>query len=77
MKVPVIPESPFFKRHGPATLVDCSTRLFDLEGDPNQLAPTKDPVVERRLVRQMVGIMQANDAPRELYARFDLEVPAI
>ena len=36
MKVPVIPSSPFYKRHGPGALVDCGTRLFDLETDPNR-----------------------------------------
>lgn len=73
MKVPVIPESPYFKRHGPGVLIDCQTRLFDLYTSPNQTAPIDDPEIEERLKRKMVETMQANDAPKELYARFDLE----
>ena len=72
MKVPVISESPFFQRHGAAVLVDCHTRLFDLETDPNQTNPIKNPDAENRLARKMVEIMQDNDAPKELYQRFEL-----
>lgn len=72
MKVPVIPESPFFQRHGAGVLIDCHTRLFDLQTDPNQTAPIDDPKVEGRLVQRMVEIMRANDAPKELYKRFEL-----
>ena len=53
-------------------LIDCHTRLFDLETDPAQMAPINDSEVEDRLIRKMVEIMQANDAPDELYTRFDL-----
>lgn len=72
MKVPVIPESPFFKRHGPGVLTDCHTRLFDLQTDPTQSAPIHDPDVEKRLSLKIVAMMQDNDAPEELYQRFDL-----
>lgn len=72
MKVPVIPESPFFKRHGPGVLIDCHTRLFDLSVDPKQTSPIDNPEVEERLSRKMAETMMANDAPNELYDRFGL-----
>ena len=72
MKVPVIPESRFFQRNGAGVLMDCHTRLFDLQTDPNQMTPIDDPEVESWLVQKMVEIMQVNDAPAELYRRFHL-----
>lgn len=72
MKITVIPSSPFFKRHGPGALIDCSSRLFDLKNDPNQTTPIDNPEVEERLIRTMARIMMDNDAPEELYKRFDL-----
>jgi len=72
MKVPVIPESPYFKRHGPGVLIDCGNRLFDLNNDPTQTIPIHDSEVENRLICKMIEIMDANDAPEELYSRFDL-----
>ena len=73
MRIPVIAESPFFKRHGAAVLMDCETRLFDLQRDPHQAAPIDNPVVEANLVEQMTVIMRANDAPEELFDRFYLQ----
>jgi hypothetical protein len=49
------------------------TRLFDLDSDPQQLNPIDNPKVEARMLGQLVQLMQLNDAPKELYQRFDLE----
>jgi hypothetical protein len=49
------------------------TLLFDLESDPKQSAPIQNSEVEERLCRQMVELMQQNDAPPEQYARVGLE----
>jgi arylsulfatase A-like enzyme len=48
------------------------TLLFDLEQDPQQEEPLHDPVVEERLVRQMIRLMKENDAPEEQYQRLGL-----
>lgn len=45
------------------------TLLFDLADDPQQQQPRQDDEVEDRLLRQMVAIMQENDAPAEQYTR--------
>lgn len=50
------------------------TQLFDLENDPGQLQPIDDVIVEERLRAGIVEILQAHDAPHELYARYGLLV---
>lgn len=72
LRVPSTPLSPYFNRHGPGSLIDTKTRLFDLTVDPNQTTNTELIGVERRLVKEMIKHMQANDAPSELYERFKL-----
>lgn len=46
--------------------------LFDLETDPHQEQPIVDEETETRLIKLMVEMMQANDAPAEQYARLNL-----
>ena len=48
------------------------TLLFDLENDPDQMAPLKDDAIERRMILLMLKLMQANDAPLEQYERLGL-----
>ena len=72
MKVPVIPESPFFKRHGPGSLQDCDNRLYDLTSDQYQISCVKNKRVEKKLTHKMVELMKINDAPSELFDRFNL-----
>ncbi len=50
------------------------TQLFDLKADPGQLNPIRDAVVEERLRAGIVDILQAHDAPHELYARYGLPI---
>jgi hypothetical protein len=49
------------------------TVLYDTETDPGQMTPVDMPDVERRLIRDMLAIMRAHDAPAEAYARLDLD----
>ena len=49
-----------------------STLLFDIDADPQQLHPIQDAAVEARLVRQMVELLKANDAPQEQFVRLGL-----
>jgi hypothetical protein len=46
--------------------------LFDLEKDPAQEAPIQDREIEKRMIKHMVRLMRASDAPAELYERFGL-----
>lgn len=46
--------------------------LFDLQSDPGQENPIRDPQVELRLLKQMVTLMQENEAPQEQYERMGL-----
>lgn len=49
------------------------TQLFDLQADPSQLSPLRDPAVEHRLRRGIADMLDAHDAPRELFARYGLD----
>jgi arylsulfatase A-like enzyme len=48
------------------------TLLFDLEKDPKQEAPVQDGGIEKRMIKHMVRLMKASDAPVELFERFGL-----
>jgi len=48
------------------------TMLFDLEKDPDQEVPIQDQEIEKRMIKHMVDLMRASDAPLELYERFGL-----
>lgn len=48
------------------------TALYDLENDPNQLAPIDNPEVEKRMTNLMVRLMEENDAPAEQFERLSL-----
>ena len=46
--------------------------LFDLETDPQQENPIRDPEIEKRMMRLMVNLMNQNDSPREQFERLGL-----
>lgn len=52
--------------------VDSNDYLFDLSIDPTQMNPIKNETVEKCLINKMVLLMKENDAPKEIYERFDL-----
>ena len=77
LKVPVIERSPMNAAYGPGVMIENDTRLYDLESDPGQERPLRDPETEARLTGLMVELMAENDAPPEAFARIQVEaVPA-
>jgi len=53
------------------------TLLFDLQSDPQQEHPIRDPQVERRMIAHLMWLMQENDAPLEQYQRLGLPAKAL
>jgi arylsulfatase A-like enzyme len=53
-------------------LLDARTALFDLAADPAQRAPVDEPQQERRIRAQIAALLERNDAPAELFARYGL-----
>jgi arylsulfatase A-like enzyme len=51
---------------------DCRTVLYDLQNDPDQNAPYRDPVEEKRLEQEMIKVMRANEAPPEAFTRLGI-----
>jgi hypothetical protein len=72
LKVPVAPEGPWFRGYPPDTLLEDTTRLYDVEADPGQEHPLEDAAAERRLIALMRRLMVLNDAPPEALARVGL-----
>jgi arylsulfatase A-like enzyme len=64
-------------RTGPwqETALEYGTMLFDLQADPAQEHPIHDPAAEARMIGLMTGLMAANDAPDEQYARLGVAAP--
>jgi arylsulfatase A-like enzyme len=73
LKVPCDEKSPVYNTIGAGRQIDVRSRLYDLATDPGQLQPIEAPEVRDRLMRAMVALMRANDAPREAYRRFGVE----
>jgi arylsulfatase A-like enzyme len=48
--------------------------LFDLKNDPAQEKPIVDETIERRMIRLLLDLMQANDAPPDQYERLGLPI---
>ena len=48
------------------------TLLFDLQKDPAQEHPLRDPVIEKRMMGHLVHLMRENDAPPEQFDRLGL-----
>ena len=55
---------------------DTTTVLYDLEADPAQDKPFRDPAIEARLQASMARVMARNDAPAEAFTRLGLAVPS-
>lgn len=53
----------------PSRCTRLDTMLFDMQEDPHQLNPIRNPEAEERLLRQMARIMREHDAPKEQYIR--------
>lgn len=74
LRIPSTEKSAVYRRHGAGAQIPALTKtvLYDVEADPGQARPIEAPAVEHRLIEEMVAIMRAHDAPRELYRRFHL-----
>jgi arylsulfatase A-like enzyme len=72
MRIPVIPESPWYSSHGPAAMEDSATLLFDVAADPHQQTPLDDAGLHASMTSKLVAEMRRNDAPPEAFARLDL-----
>jgi arylsulfatase A-like enzyme len=72
LRVPVVPDSPWFQSHGPAVIEPSASLLFDLAADPGQERPLKDSDAEARLTRLMRAEMERQNAPPEAFARLGL-----
>ncbi len=72
LKIRLDPKNTQVGQDGQA-LSDCETSLFDLENDPSQDSPIKDPSAVARLSQEITRHFQRNDAPLELYEHFALE----
>jgi len=57
------------------TLEDCQTVLYDIENDPKQVKPIKNPNTEKRLNELIALEFARHDAPLELYTHFGLTKP--
>ena len=53
------------------------TLLFDLQSDPKQEHPIKDPEVEQHMIAHLMRLMQENDAPPEQFQRLGLPGPVL
>ncbi|MEI6808438.1 MAG: sulfatase [bacterium] len=49
------------------------TKLFDLQSDPHQKIPIKNPGIEKIMTSHLVRLMRENDAPSEQYVRLGLK----
>ena len=48
------------------------TRLYDVVADPGQRSPLNDPALERRMIDQLLRLMDECEAPAEQFARLGL-----
>lgn len=73
LKIPTVPKFPGIGRYlEPGFFQDTDTVLYDLERDPGQMYPIRDPEVEARLTDLMVSLMKDTEAPPEAYVRLGL-----
>jgi hypothetical protein len=48
------------------------TMLFDLKDDPEQKHPIENKEIEKQMIKHMIRLMKANDAPEEQFERLGL-----
>jgi arylsulfatase A-like enzyme len=77
LKVPVVNRSPMYDNYGPGCLMESDTRLYDLQADPGQQNPLRDPQAEARMIGLMRALMADNEAPPEAFARLGFSPPEI
>ena len=75
--MPVDNRSPMYDNYGPGCLMESDTRLYDLQADPGQQNPLRDPQAEARMIGLMRALMADNEAPPEAFARLGFSPPEI
>jgi arylsulfatase A-like enzyme len=76
LRVPVIARSPMYNNYGPGAFIENDTRLYDLQADPGQDKPLRDPAQEQRMLALMAGLMAEDNAPPEAFRRLEITEPA-
>jgi hypothetical protein len=51
------------------------TTLYDLQDDPKQMKPFRDPRLEERITAGIHDVLAAHDTPPEFYVRYGLKHP--
>ena len=75
LKIKARDDSKRVPNHDGIGFEDTETRLYDLQSDPRELKPFRDSVVKARLLEAASAVVQAHDAPHEMFRRFDLTPP--
>jgi hypothetical protein len=65
-----------YNNYGPGAFIENDTRLYDLQTDPGQDKPIRDPAQEHRLLALMARLMAEDDAPPEAFRRLEIAPPA-
>ena len=73
LKIKARDDSKRIPNHDSEGFEDTETRLYDLSIDPTEQQPFRDADIEFRLLQAAVAVMKANDAPAEMYERFELQ----
>ncbi|MCL2318605.1 MAG: sulfatase [Treponema sp.] len=60
---------------GKKPVPEFTTMLFDLETDPLQQKPFRDPKIEEMMKAHIVRLMKENEAPKEQFERMGLSYP--
>ncbi len=60
-------------KHMSWDLPEGETRLFDVQEDPEQKCPLRDPQTEGRMRQGLIATLKANDAPEEIYRIYGLD----
>lgn len=76
LRIPVIPQSPWFNSHGPRVMEDTRSAVYDTLTDPAQARPLADAAIEARLLDQMSRLLGVHNAPPEAFRRLGIAGPA-
>jgi arylsulfatase A-like enzyme len=73
LKIKARDDSKRVPNHDGIGFADTETRLYDLRSDPEEAHPFRDAAIEARLLNAARTVMQAHDAPDEMFRRFALD----
>ena len=77
MKIDALMDARRIPMHDDKRFHDTGTRLFDLESDPDQEKPFRDPDLETRLQEGLIRVLAAHECPQEIYRRLGLPAPQV